>query len=359
MELISVIIPIYNTFNYLERCVESVRKQIRVNIEIILVDDGSTDGCSDLCDEFQKKDARIKVIHKKNEGQGIARNEGLKLAKGKYVTFVDSDDWIGENHIYNLYKEISLSDADAVLGNHVRVDIKGEQSIKMLSLEEKIYEGEELLNKIILPLVGANQKDSTDMVINSSVSMNLYNMSLIKKQKIEFISERAAIAEDFFFNLDFLCNASSVAFCNENGYFYCQNTESTCEKYNAKRFARTLNYYDLLSERIKKYELHDCVDYRADRSFLMKLRVAIRHIVMSELSRKEKLRQIKEILSNDKVQKVLNEYPIESYFFSMRLLMKQMRRRNSFGVYYLMLWREKGRNKKGAKAFLKWIGIGR
>ena len=104
MELISVIIPIYNAEPYLHRCIDSVRNQTHQNLEIILVDDGSTDRCPQICDELQMQDSRIQVIHKKNGGQGLARNSGLKIASGAYVTFVDSDDWISKNHIENLYR---------------------------------------------------------------------------------------------------------------------------------------------------------------------------------------------------------------------------------------------------------------
>jgi stalled ribosome rescue protein Dom34 len=164
----------------------------------------------------------------------------------------------------------------------------------------------------------------------------MYKMDFILNNNIRFISERFAVAEDFYFNLDCFHFATKVVYTKEKGYYYFQNPQSTCEKYNPKRFERTLNYYDLVSQRINSYGLSDKIGFRMYRSFLMKIRVAIRHIVLSDLSRKEKFKQIREILSNDRVQKVLQEYPIESYSFSMRLLMKQMRKKSVKNVYYLM-----------------------
>lgn len=93
-EKISVIVPVYNVEKYLERCVESIFKQTYKNIEIILVDDGSTDNSGKICDKFLKKDERVKVIHKENGGLSDARNAGLEILSGKYIMFVDSDDWI-------------------------------------------------------------------------------------------------------------------------------------------------------------------------------------------------------------------------------------------------------------------------
>ena len=359
MKLISVIVPVYNVEKYLTRCVQSIINQTYTNLEIILVDDGSPDSSPEMCDEFAKKDSRIKVIHKENAGLGHARNDGLKIATGEYVTFIDSDDWISLEHIEKLYNAIAKYDADISLGNHIRVSTTGATSSRKMPLSEGCYEGEDIINKLMIPLIGNDVDAVSDISINSSVSMNLYKTDFISKNNICFVSERFAVAEDFYFNIDCFHYASKVVYTKEDGYYYFQNLQSICQKYNPKRFERTLNYYDLVSQRIKSYGLSDKVGFRMQRSFLMKVRVAIRHIVLSDLSRKEKFRQLKEILANEKIKKVLSEYPIGSYHFSMRLLMKQMKRQNVAGVYYLMRIRESGRNKKGAKALLRWMGIGR
>lgn len=98
-ELISVIVPIYNTGKYLVECVESLRKQTYSNIEIILVDDGSTDASIEICDEFAEKDSRIRVFHKKNEGSAIAKNFGIQQSRGEYIILVDSDDIVSDRMI--------------------------------------------------------------------------------------------------------------------------------------------------------------------------------------------------------------------------------------------------------------------
>jgi glycosyltransferase involved in cell wall biosynthesis len=359
MALISVIVPIYNSEKYLERCVKSIQSQTYFNLEIILVNDGSTDNSLSLCKKFEREDCRVKVINKKNAGQGLARNDGLKIATGEYITFVDSDDWIGEDHIYNLYNCIVRSNSDAVLGNHIWVDINGNRTTKMLALQEGSYKGDRLLQEIILPLIGANLHDSNDIIVNSSVSMNLYRRNIISDNKIEFISERFAIAEDFFFNLDFFCHSSQIDFCKEQGYFYCQNIESTCEKYNPERFARTLNYYNFIYDRIRIYGIKENVDFRIERSFLMKIRVAIRHIVMSDLSKKEKYDQIKKILKSKIVKEALSKYPIDTYDFPIRLLTKMMKKERVAAVYYLMCIREKGQSNSALKKLMRFCGLRR
>ena len=113
-ELISIIVPVYNVKPYLNRCVDSIIKQTYKNIEILLIDDGSTDGSSELCDKLSDIDSRIKVIHKKNGGLSSARNRGLLEMNGKYVGFVDSDDYIREDMYSVLYHTMINHDADIV-----------------------------------------------------------------------------------------------------------------------------------------------------------------------------------------------------------------------------------------------------
>ena len=105
--LISIIVPVYNAEQYLEKCVNSIINQTYTNLEIILVDDGSPDNCGAICDEYAKKDSRIKVIHKSNGGVSSARNRALECLTGEYVAFVDSDDYIHQDYINVLYNALS------------------------------------------------------------------------------------------------------------------------------------------------------------------------------------------------------------------------------------------------------------
>ncbi|MBQ4243839.1 MAG: glycosyltransferase, partial [Clostridia bacterium] len=112
MDLISVIVPVYKTEKYLDRCVNSIVNQTYKNLEIILVDDGSPDRCPELCDRWAEKDNRIKVIHQENGGMSAARNAGLRIAKGDYIGFVDSDDWIDNDMYEYLYILLINNQAD-------------------------------------------------------------------------------------------------------------------------------------------------------------------------------------------------------------------------------------------------------
>lgn len=116
--LISIIIPIYKVEPYLRRCLDSVVNQTYTNLEIILVDDGSPDDCPKICDEYASRDNRIIVIHKKNGGLSDARNAGLDICKGEYISFIDSDDWVERDYIEVLFNLLQKTNADIAVGNH-------------------------------------------------------------------------------------------------------------------------------------------------------------------------------------------------------------------------------------------------
>ena len=117
--LVSIIVPIYKVEPYLRRCLDSIVNQTYTNLEIILVDDGSPDGCPQICDEYAAKDKRIVVIHKENGGLSDARNAGLDICKGEYIFFIDSDDWIKTDTIEFLYKITQDKKSDIVIGDYI------------------------------------------------------------------------------------------------------------------------------------------------------------------------------------------------------------------------------------------------
>ena len=340
MDLITVIVPIYNVEKYLVRCVSSIQQQTYSNLEIVLVDDGSPDGCPEICEQLKNADSRIKVIHKKNGGLGLARNSGLEVASGEYVTFVDSDDWISETHIENLYDCLLKNSADAVIGSYTESSASGVETPHDISLKEGVYEGDSILNEIVLPLIGPDLSYPKDVQINSSCCMNLYRMSVIKNNNIKFPSEKVAVAEDLFFNVDFFMFSQKIVALNQKGYYYYENNLSISRKYNPKRFERTLNFYYKLHEQAASHKLTDKISYRIDRSFLMKTRITIKHIVNSDMHHREKIKNIKLVLKNELVKQVLNTYPVETVGFGMRLLVKLMRKENAFGALCMIKFRE-------------------
>ena len=149
--LISVIVPVYNVAEYLSRCVDSILAQSYENLQIILVDDGSTDDSGKICEEYAKKDARIQVIHQNNGGLSSARNAGLDLASGEYIGFVDSDDWIEPEMYAEMLARMEKYDAQLVCAGRCDVDGgTGEKTRGLCPEREECISGEELAGRIFL-----------------------------------------------------------------------------------------------------------------------------------------------------------------------------------------------------------------
>ena len=156
--LISIIIPVYKVEKYLERCIKSVLDQTYKNLQIILVDDGSPDNCGNICDNYAKIDNRIEVIHKENGGLSDARNVGLKKARGKYIGFVDSDDYVSNEMFENMYNTLVNNNADISICNFYTV-IDNKNIIKNADNGIEIYNKLEILNEDIEYPIGKKYED--------------------------------------------------------------------------------------------------------------------------------------------------------------------------------------------------------
>ncbi len=149
MRLVSIVIPVYNVKNYLLRCVCSVRRQTYQNLDIILVDDGSTDGSGGICDKIAEQDNRVQVIHKPNGGLGSARNAGIAQAKGDYIGFVDSDDWIESEMVQKMLELMQAEGAQIAACNICRVEENGEKSYYSECFDERLtYTTEQALTEL-------------------------------------------------------------------------------------------------------------------------------------------------------------------------------------------------------------------
>lgn len=147
MELITIIIPVYNTEKYLARCIESIKRQTYTNWELLLIDDGSTDGSGEICDSYQRKDNRIRVVHNKNYGPAFSRADGIAKAEGNLIMFVDSDDWLDENMLQMMWEQLTVTKCNMVCCFFKNIDDKGKVKHTQLFKEDYIdcYTAEECM----------------------------------------------------------------------------------------------------------------------------------------------------------------------------------------------------------------------
>ena len=235
--LISVIIPVYKVEKYLKRCIDSVINQTYKNLEIILVDDGSPDNCPKICDDYSKKDKRIKVIHKKNGGVSSARNEGLKITKGNYIVFVDSDDWIESNFIKEMLTNLINSKVDYIVCGYNRV-YDGKKEIINGNFNKKLISASNYLNKLL----------------NVQNGYGFVHMKMINKKVLKNIrfNEKLVVGEDALFNVEICKNIDKILIYNKPLYNYFFNSNSVVRKYDVNYCNNYLKSMNAMKDYITK-----------------------------------------------------------------------------------------------------------
>ena len=229
-DLISIIIPVYKVEKYLEKCIESVLKQTYTNLQIILVDDGSPDNCGKICDEYAKKDPRIEVIHKVNGGLSDARNVGIAKAKGKYIGFVDSDDYIKEDMYEILINLIKEYDSDVSICNLYDV-IDGKEYIRNNENGIQEYSRLEILKEVLL-----------DKNIQSYAWNKLYKKELFDEIKYPIGKKYEDIGTTFY--VFEKCN--KIVVTSEPEYYYLKRSDSLV---NNVTESTVLDYTDIIIQR--------------------------------------------------------------------------------------------------------------
>ena len=227
-EKISVIVPVYNVEAYLEKCVESILRQTYTNLEILLIDDGSTDNSGDLCDQLALRDQRIRVIHKENGGLSDARNTGIEEASSDLIGFVDSDDYIDEDMYETLYRQMLESKAELSMCGHYDVYHQNPEK-QVVAIQTWVLTPEEAIRMVM------------EAKILSVTAVNkLYKKELFDQLRFEM----GKIAEDAFIMIRLIHQCSKVVATNEKKYYYVHRENSiTTQKFSLK-FLNVIEAYE-------------------------------------------------------------------------------------------------------------------
>ena len=231
----SVIVPIYNVEQYVRKCIESILAQTYKNFELILVDDGSPDNCPVICDEYAKRDERIRVIHKKNQGLVAARNSGAEAANAEYICYVDGDDWIAPNLLETVWnKTISKDDPDMVVFSAVRQFDDHQEEIPK-SVPEGLYDKKRLIKEVYPYMMYDNRKPFCTGLIFPVAWNKIFKKSLLREHYCR--ETRIRMGEDNAFVFECLYRSDKVYFCEDILYYYNQlNTGSMVHSYDPNRF---------------------------------------------------------------------------------------------------------------------------
>lgn len=248
--ILSIVIPVYNVAEYIDKCMESVLNQDMTGVEVILVDDGATDNCPQICDNYAEKYDNVTVIHKLNGGLSSARNAGLKVAKGEYVYFLDSDDWIDEKTLEKIRPHMKKGYDLIKFGHKICSDSEVEVPS---TLPEGLYKKNDFMDKVLLDAISPDKISSHNFML-LSVWSHAYRRAFLEDYNMEFVSEREIGSEDYLFNLQAYTYAESMIVLEDYLYCYNQREGSLTKGYRKNLFER---YCNLINEYEKHLKAND------------------------------------------------------------------------------------------------------
>lgn len=304
MNIISIVIPIYNVEKYLSRCLDSILNQCLKDIEIILVNDGSTDSSIKICKNYQDNDDRIIVIDKINEGVSIARNTGINAATGKYIGFVDPDDWIEPTMYANMYKTIEKFNCCIAFCNYSK-DTKLSSSVKKLKVKKNVLGKLDIINELITNMIGIDDILPKYYNVMGCVWRCLYRRDFVDKFNLRF-KPGISIMEDLIFNVQALIYCDNV--CIDHGvyYHYMKNKTSSLHSYNEKMWEDQVAVHDILEKILENADLNEYMRNRLDSRYIAMAACAVgNEVYRSNNNLKDKMEAAKFIIKDEKLKEVL------------------------------------------------------
>lgn len=329
MPFVSVIIPVYNVENYLRRCVDSVIKQTLSDIEIILVDDGSPDSCPTICDELRRKDSRIIVIHKENGGLSSTRNAGMKIATGKYIGFVDSDDDINPKMYEKMVYIAEKYNVDFVMSDYLRIENKERHIKKSLDIDGGYYDKSKIINDIFPNLIMSESVDYGPLL---SVWNCLYRKEFLQKNNLCF-DEGVRWSEDNIFSaiMGYHCN-SFYYMKGEALYHYYNNPGTITTSYREGSW----KVYSTMNNHLHKF-FDNVADYDFSRQLKLHLMYYASNCINQEatLPKEQALKGIKDILNSQNLREAFCDFKMPKVNYKLKIQLYLMKFRNS-RLLYLM-----------------------
>lgn len=298
---ISVIVPVYRAEKYLNRCVDSILSQTYAALEVILIDDGSPDQSGAMCDGYARKDSRVKVIHQKNRGVAAARNRGLDMAAGDYITFVDSDDYIDPDMYLSMIRIIRKYDCDVVMCDCMKE--KGNKSQPYIhDIRSGYYSREQLVKEYYPHLLVMETVEYPPTISNC---LCIFRKGQYGNHLPRYI-EGVRYSEDLLFGAELIYGANSFYYMKGACYYhYCMHAESATQTFAENKW----DDYCVLYERIREV-FGDCTDNSFDRQMDLVLLLFVYNAVGDLL----KTDQISDLQKRKSIQEILREQHVKEMF---------------------------------------------
>jgi glycosyltransferase involved in cell wall biosynthesis len=341
---VSIVVPIYNVEKFLSRCMDSLLSQSLTDIEIIAVNDGSTDSSGEILHKYAKRDSRVKVLDKKNGGVSSARNTGLSIACGKFIGFVDPDDWIDPEMYETMYYTAYKEKADIVMCSYIR-EFGTHSKVKEFNIAEfERFNNDELKSKILRRLVGPLHDEIANPEMLDSwgtVWSKLYRSEILKGKDLSFTDlSEIGTNEDSLFNIEALYYANSFYFINKPFYHYWRaNDSSVTSRYKPQLLYQYINLFQKIEEFIKKHQLgNEFLIALNNRICLNTLGLGLNTISRgNKTSSIRKVKKLKEILNHNMIRRSfipleMSHFPIvwKAFYFCAKI-------RFASGFYFLLL----------------------
>lgn len=329
---VSVIMPVYNAEKYLGKAIESMLGQSLKEIELILVNDGSKDSSLEICNEYEKRDNRVTVINKKNEGACIARNTGIEKARGKYIQLVDADDYIERDMLEEQYNLGEKTDAQVVMCG-MKFDVyqkNGQVIISEAHYKDMVLKSQDEIKPIFMDLF--------DNLLFNYTHNKLYNTEFLRSNKLKFI-EWLPIDQDTNFNIDVFRVLDRLTISTKAYYHYVKNFEETIvSRYHANKFEVRTFRYDRLKKLLIDWDIYNEENKR-------KLDLMYIHYVIEcfdlychekcKLRFKDKKKEIKNVLKTMQVKEAVNEIEVTNSAYT-NLVYKAMKKNRINSIYALV-----------------------
>lgn len=311
---ISVVIPVYNVENYLHRCVDSVLNQTFQDFEIILINDGSKDSSGEICDEYAKQDKRIKVIHKKNARVSAARNDGIRMAKGKYLSFIDSDDWIEPEMYQEMVNKAEELNLDIIMCDYKKKS-KDYEEKRTQPIRGGYYSKDDIKKELFNCLIMFDYIEFPPTISNW---VCLFNLEFLKKHNL-YYDEDIHYSEDSILGSKIMFHAKNFYYlkgCHFYNYFY--NPNSTTNTYNGKKW----NAYLEINERLIKY-----FGKANEFDFSRQIKINMLYFTLNSLGqiqysgcdKEERLDRIKKIMYHQKVRDIFIDFKLPNVSWKLKV----------------------------------------
>lgn len=308
---LSVIVPAYNVEVYIEKCIKCLLEQKYKNIEIIIVDDGSTDNTSKIIDELFRYNKLIKIVHKDNGGLSSARNAGLEICDGDYVFFLDADDWIDDDYFANCMDVLNSNQVDVLMTAYIREYKKTSMKTKLFSEDYILFDKSMIKDIVVLRLFGGDCKTPTKLDNLNTAWGKFYKRRIIKNIKFE---ERSVIgtAEDLWYNINVFGNINSAIYIGTEFVHYNKsNVNSLVSTYHPEANERLYNLYNLMENYIKTNELDKTFVLALNNRIVITVFSQLLNVCNSSMNWLEKRKCIFEVINTNRFRKAISMFDFE------------------------------------------------